>query len=1121
MSMMYGGGAPPPSGYYPYGNPQGYPQQQHHQQQQPYSQQQQAQQGQQHGQHQHQHQPYPSPQQISPPPLYTSPSSEGRRSPAPYDPTYQNAARPPPPPQMPYYGQYQQPPYGAYQQPMASYAAYPQQYPQQYYQQPRPGPAPPPPPPLGQYQQPLAGPGFPPFNMTVAGYPQYPQQQTQMHQPYPQPPPLQPQQQQQPLHQPQPQHQQHLSHSPPSGGYGQRTSNGSSNFQLSPGGGLSAGGPPPITISGSNQGQNRAGSGHGHLSTSPSKISATTPQSQSPVPSPSHQEHQYQNLQHHAQSTPVTALAPPPPLPPRSPNPPSINVDTSSNPTSSTNPGVNRHVTAPNQMVRPQPSGNSPPSTTPKIIRAATSPSAALLDATASLSISGGDAGSPLSPPRIAPTESWDSHISEEVMARLSDKEKKRQRNIFEIITLQINFTNDLETVKRIYHEPLQQGDILDANRQSEFIWDIFGPFDDLLQVNRNLLQVMLDRQTGSDYVIESIGDLFTDFIQDFGIYEYYGENVTVSVRLLNEETKKNPRLKAFFDQTLRSGSKVKELKDYLTSLIKRFTDYGLNLKDVLKNTAPDNPDAKVVESVMASLGEIGKRMNESADRIGRKLRMQYIQRRMAPQDKVATLNLLLPEREEVFSQSLIVKRQQDQHIHLFMFDHCLVMAKTKDNQTKDDDDGDSSAPSNKNSYFYLIYKEPMPLDLIQVSATNPLEGASVSRHTTITTAFNPNAGANTATDIAKKSFFVEDRRPGGQSVVYHFVTQNPISAESWVKKIKERQRLRLTKAPLTLLSLVDVNLPTEPKVVASAMFNGDMLLLATSKGLLLGGKGSAFRRSGGFSTVLSLPEISHLEVMEDLDLALVLTERSVVALSLRELVSGMLHSAPLANARKVSDNAAYFKIGTCDGKRLVCSVGPSALGRWEIRLLDPTKEKKKNMFSKGREMEVFKEFVIPTRVTSINFLKSRVVLGVTKGFEMVHLSLVGAAANAPLLDQTDPLLYFVLKREDLVPISLFRTKDNYLLCFQDMGFFVTSNGRRDRPEYLLQWRGVPTSFAFIEPYIVGISNNLIEVYDITTCEMVQAIPGSNMKALQVVGDAVYLVKDGTEGLALFRIQLK
>jgi hypothetical protein len=78
--------------------------------------------------------------------------------------------------------------------------------------------------------------------------------------------------------------------------------------------------------------------------------------------------------------------------------------------------------------------------------------------------------------------------------------------------------------------------------------------------------------------------------------------------------------------------------------------------------------------------------------------------------------------------------------------------------------------------------------------------------------------------------------------------------------------------------------------------------------------------------------------------------------------------------------------------------------------MMDPTKVKKQSLFSRYK-MEVFKvrfciclffpprfnvngvlqEFVIPTRITSIDFLKSRVVLGCSRGFEMVHLQLVGA----------------------------------------------------------------------------------------------------------------------------------
>ncbi|KAI9355935.1 CNH domain-containing protein [Zopfochytrium polystomum] len=716
-----------------------------------------------------------------------------------------------------------------------------------------------------------------------------------------------------------------------------------------------------------------------------------------------------------------------------------------------------------------------------------------------------------------------------------------------------------------LYFEPLMDQDIIEESRRFDFRWDVFGPFEDLLLLNRRLLQILQDRQLASNYVFRQIGDIFLEVGKDLSLYEYYGENNEISVAELKQEIKRNPKLGAFQDW-VRQTYKVQELKDYLTNVIKRLSDYKLNLESVLKQTPENHPDVFLIPKALEVIGDVGQRMNSAAKKTQIKRKMTYLRNRIAPNPMVDLLRLDDSHRDLIYETRMTVRRNQDHNITLFLFDHYLVMAKTNQDLVAEEDEPQENAMK-ATGYPFQIYKEPLPLDLITVAKSSGLPGGdSIIRQASLMIGNHHQAGP--ATNPAKLAFTVTipDMQHSTGPIAYNFIAMNEAARDQWVKKITDQKRARIASFPLIVSDLLEPTaLPGGSLVVAataggvghmpnsspyssgngahssspggvggllvtgavedlnrvvSAAIVADRLLLATPRGILLGSKNSASMQTSFLSNALSLSDITQIDVMADLDLLIVLADRVLYAFALAAVLSGP-QGGQASRPRKIAESVAFFRIGVCDGKRLICVVGPSAL-RWDIKLVDPIKEKKKSLFSKSKDFEIFKEFVIPTRVTSINFLKSRVVLGCTKGFEMVHLQLVGAAANAPLLDQNDPDLRFVLGRDDLNPIGLFRTVDeDFFLCFQDIGFYVNRNGKRTRANVTIRWRGVPTAFAYLAPYIVAVSPTALEAYHLSSGELVMARLMQSQRCIHVADDAVFVSRMSPEGQVVSRISLK
>lgn len=64
---------------------------------------------------------------------------------------------------------------------------------------------------------------------------------------------------------------------------------------------------------------------------------------------------------------------------------------------------------------------------------------------------------------------------------------------------------------------------------------------------------------------------------------------------------------------------------------------------------------------------------------------------------------------------------------------------------------------------------------------------------------------------------------------------------------------------------------------------------------------------------------------------------------------------------------------------------------------------------------------------TSIHYLKTKMCVGCSRGFEIVDLE---SLETQGLLDPDDTALNFVRTRENLRPMALYRIQNEFLLCY-------------------------------------------------------------------------------------------
>ena len=114
----------------------------------------------------------------------------------------------------------------------------------------------------------------------------------------------------------------------------------------------------------------------------------------------------------------------------------------------------------------------------------------------------------------------WAESVSSDVYESVSPTERKRQEVIFEIISTERAYVQDLEYLRDLWLTPLSTQHILPEARRAEFVRAVFRNLLDILAVNARLVDMLTRRQRHRS-VVEHIGDMYAEVVPDFEPYVY------------------------------------------------------------------------------------------------------------------------------------------------------------------------------------------------------------------------------------------------------------------------------------------------------------------------------------------------------------------------------------------------------------------------------------------------------------------------------------------------------------------------------------------------------------------------------------------------------------------------
>ncbi|PWN22962.1 CNH-domain-containing protein [Microstroma glucosiphilum] len=691
----------------------------------------------------------------------------------------------------------------------------------------------------------------------------------------------------------------------------------------------------------------------------------------------------------------------------------------------------------------------------------------------------------------------WAESVSKEIFDNTSEQERKRQELLNEAIYTERDFVRDLEYLRDSWIKPLRTRDIIPEARRDDFITQVFWNVLEVHAVNSRLAELLTKRQKHSA-LVDRVGDIFLEMVPHFQPFVKYGAHQLYGKYEFEKEKASNPVFAAFVYETERlPESRKLELNGYLTKPTTRLARYPLLFEAILKATPETNPDKQALPKATKLIKDFLNKVNVETGKSENRFNLAQLDQQLVfKQGEAVDLRLRDDQRELVFKGPLKKRggtQSESAELQAFLFDHALLMVKAK--------------TVNKNE-LYKVFRKPIPLELLIVTVYDevPTGKGSATRPKSImskTSTGNRLSGGvpqgSAPKQDAKTGYALTFTYLGRKGYTLTLWASTFVGRRKWFEHIETRQEILRERSnifdTITLSENFFVGLN---KVNCSVPFDfGRRIIYGTEDGVYL----SDLREKARPPTkVLPLPGVTQIDVLEEYQILIILAERSVHTFTL-DALDPADPMGSLKRGRRISSHTSFFKAGQCLGRTLVCVVKSSSLSS-TIKTLEPIEQnvrgKKQPTFRKllqgGQEtLRVFKEFYIPTESHSIHFLKSKLCVGCTKGFEIVDLETLDTQG---LLDPADSSLDFVHRKETVKPIAIYRIDGEFLLCYDEFAFYVNKNGWRAKGNWIIHWEGNPSSFAYHHPYVLAFEPSFIEVRHVETGALHQVITGYNLRCL-------------------------
>ncbi|GMF98883.1 unnamed protein product [[Candida] boidinii] len=589
-----------------------------------------------------------------------------------------------------------------------------------------------------------------------------------------------------------------------------------------------------------------------------------------------------------------------------------------------------------------------------------------------------------------------------------------------------------------------------------------------------------------------------------------YGAGQVMGKYEFDRQKRHNPLFVKFIeDRSNRVESRRLDVSSYLSKSTTRPARYPLLLKSILAHTDPESKEyanlQKAIEMLQIMLKRINYETGKAADRLNLFLLKQKLVFRPG---ELVDLKLTSENRRLLYQCVLKKRNYQDKEkqgeVQCYLFDHALLFVRIKIINKRE---------------VYRVYQRPIPLPLLYVSlgeeapsvkqlkknaSTSSLSGSSSS------IIMNPsNVNLNNlslASTVAKCPISFLYYGPNGYDLVLY---AKPAVQRMLIEKLEQQTKSILEDNDVfTLTPLSSRFFDYSNKINCVIPFDGGRrLLYGTDSGIY-----TADVKVSEKGRVVSTPtkiiakiNIMQLEILEEYQILLALSDKKLIYWPLEVLSSHSDASKNSKLGKELMTHVSFFKIGVCGGRMLVCAAKSS---NHIIRIYEPIDPIQQKKTKKKFKMET-KDINFASEPVSISFLKTKLCVGCSKGFEIVSLE---TNAMEQLLDPADTSLDFAIGKEGLKPLEIDRINSDFLLSYSSFSFFINHNGWRSRPKWIIHWEGVPHAFALWYPYLLAFDSSFIEIRHVESGELLRVIIAENIRFLHASSQEILYAYEDESG---------
>lgn len=685
----------------------------------------------------------------------------------------------------------------------------------------------------------------------------------------------------------------------------------------------------------------------------------------------------------------------------------------------------------------------------------------------------------------------WHETVDQSVLDKLDKREKMRQELIYELIYTERDYVKDLEFMTDFYIMPLRNpiNNIIPERERDAFIRTVFGGVSELLRLAKSLSEALTARQQAQKPVVESIGDVILLFIGNFDPFIKYSGNKVFASFEHERQQQVNVKYARFLEAIEKKPeSRKQDFSSFLIKGIQRPARYQLLLSGIIKNTKEDSPDyanlVKAREEIEKVLVKINLQTGEATDRH----KVMVLHRLLGRQTLEERFNFKLNYNNRIIYQVTLSRKRDNEKIDMYLFEHALLLIKHKIQNKRE---------------VHKVFESPIYLPLLFVNSGYETPTFKLILPFRESGSIVSDAGLKSKQEISpynpvsssqqklQLNFFGLGTNPVHVSLFADDLThQNQI-----LLQIQLQQRRLIEKHDIFSIAKYETRRFTGNNRINCAVpcYGGKKLLYGTDSGVWVSTVRSISMTSSEKicsdpTMVISKPYVTQMEVLVEYSKLLVLSDKILYEFDLT-CTDSLDHAKNTRSGKIILSHVTSFKTGVCDGKLLVCAMKS---GSKSICIVEPTnpfdsKNKNKNKRPEMREISFNSDPV------SISFLKTKLCIGCTKGFEILSLE---AGRKEPILDRADPSLDFATQRETVSPLSIHRLDKNFLLSYSEFSFLINRNGWRTKHDWGIFWEGTPQNIALFYPYLLAFDPGFIEIRDLESTNLIRALVGENIRFL-------------------------